>query len=142
KLNKLSPQSRRSWSRGSEISAQWCLYARIKGMSYFELADRFTRSVALSELSGVATEPEAQLTVPIHDFLTAVATEAGLGELTLLREAQLRGVRPDFAALLDGRPCGWVELKAPGRSVDGETWRGREKKQWAELSELDALIVS
>lgn len=111
-------------------------------MSYVELADRFTRSVALSELSGVATEPEAQLTVPIHDFLTAVATEAGLGELTLLREAQLRGVRPDFAALLDGRPCGWVELKAPGRSVDGETWRGREKKQWAELSELDALIVS
>ncbi|MBD4583764.1 hypothetical protein GUG60_32100, partial [Xanthomonas citri pv. citri] len=66
----------------------------------------------------------------------------GLGDLSLLREAQLDGVRPDFAALIDGRPCGWVELKAPGHTVIGEKWRGREKGQWDLLSQLDALLVS
>ncbi|MBM4591406.1 hypothetical protein GS507_26435 [Rhodococcus hoagii] len=51
-------------------------------------------------------------------------------------------MRPDFAALIDGRPCGWVELKAPGHTVIGEKWRGREKGQWDLLSQLDALLVS
>lgn len=70
------------------------------------------------------------------------ASAAGIGDLSLLREAQLDGVRPDFAALIDGRPCGWVELKAPGHTVLGEKWRGREKGQWDLLSQLDALLVS
>lgn len=65
-----------------------------------------------------------------------------MGALLLLREAQLPGVRPDFVASHDGHLCGWIELKAPGHSVDGSTWRGREKKQWQLLSALDALIVA
>lgn len=95
-----------------------------------------------TQLSGVAAEPEAALTVPLSNFLTAVCEAAGMGRLHLIREAQLRGVRPDFAALHDGRACGWIELKAPGHSIHGETWRGREAKQWKELAELDALIVT
>lgn len=107
-----------------------------------EVAKRYCEAIAAAESSGVAAEPEAQLTVPVHDLFVSLAAAAGLGSLRLLREAQLPGVRPDFAVLVDGMPCGWIELKAPGHSLDGATWKGREKKQWALLSELDALIVT
>lgn len=107
-----------------------------------EAASKYAQDLSLAQDTGVAAEPEAQLTVPIHDLLIAVASAADLGDVRLLREAQLRGVRPDFAALVDGRPCGWVELKAPNHSLDGPSWRGREKKQWQLLAELDALVVT
>lgn len=101
----------------------------------------YSTSVATAAGSAVAAEPEAQLTVPVAVLLESLAKESGIGTLKLLREAQLAGVRPDFAALLDGRPCGWIELKAPGHSLNGHAWQGREKRQWALLSELDALVV-
>src|SRR5699024_11197247 len=54
----------------------------------------------------------------------------------------LDGVRPDFAAAIDKKPCGWIELKAPGHTLNGERWRGREARQWELLSQLDSLIVT
>lgn len=106
------------------------------------LADEYARAVKQATSMGVAAEPEAQLTVPVANFLTAFAAHTGLGRLDLMREAQLDGVRPDFAASIDGRPCGWIELKAPGHTVIGEKWRGREKGQWGLLAQLDALLVT
>lgn len=114
----------------------------VVNMSSNGTAAHYIRAIALAKGAGVAAEPEAQLTVPVHDLLISIAKEFSLGELHLLREAQLKGVVPDFAALLDGRPCGWVELKAPGHTLDGDKWRGREKKQWGLLAELDSLIVT
>lgn len=105
-------------------------------------SDAYCEAIQRSILSGVALEPEAQITVPFSNFLTAFSAEESLGSLQLLREAQLPGVRPDFAALHDERPCGWVELKAPGHQLEGSQWRGRETQQWARLSALDSLIVS
>lgn len=107
-----------------------------------DLATTYSKRVQLAELSGIAAEPEAQLTTPIDNFLAGVCNEASVGELVLLREAQLDGVRPDFAATIDKKQCGWVELKAPGHTLNGEKWRGREAKQWELLAQLDSLIVT
>lgn len=109
---------------------------------HFELADAYAAAVQNAASMGIAAEPEAQLTVPVERLFRDVAAEAGLGELTLVREAQLDGVRPDFAAAIDKKPCGWIELKAPGHTLDGNRWGGREKKQWELLAQLDSLIVS
>src|SRR5699024_5732081 len=106
------------------------------------LAQEYAEAVQSAASMGVAAEPEAQLTTPVENFFTRFAAEAGLGELTLIREAQLDGVRPDFAAAINKRPCGWIELKAPGHTLDGRRWRGREKKQWALLEQLDSLVVT
>lgn len=105
-------------------------------------AETYFSALSALDQSPNAAEPEAQLTRPVADFLEQFCAEASFGALLLQREAQLVGVRPDFAALIEGRPCGWVELKAPGHSVDGPTWRGRERTQWARLSELDSLLVT
>ncbi|WP_156109899.1 type ISP restriction/modification enzyme, partial [Cryobacterium sp. MLB-32] len=75
------------------------------------------------------------------DLFEGLCQEAGIGALFLQREAQLEGVRPDFAASIDGRPCGWVELKKPGHSLDGPSWRGREEGQWGLLAQLDSVLV-
>lgn len=106
------------------------------------LADEYRESVHAAQASGVGAEPEAQLTVPISNLFQGIAAAHGLDDLRLLREARLDGVRPDFAATSGGRPCGWIELKAPGHRLDGDGWTGREKAQWALLRELDSLIVS
>lgn len=105
-------------------------------------AVHYSEALKVAQQLGVSAEPEAQLTVPIASLFRVIADHEGIGELSLLREAQLDGVRPDFAALIDRRACGWIELKAPGHTLDGERWRGREAQQWRLLSQLDSLIVS
>ncbi|MCU1535367.1 MAG: hypothetical protein JWR53_1848 [Glaciihabitans sp.] len=103
---------------------------------------RYVQAINAASFTGVSAEPEAQLTVPVHDLFVAIVGNSGTGTLTLIREARLDGIRPDFAATIDGRPCGWIELKAPGHTLDGNRWRGREKHQWELLAELDSLVVT
>src|SRR5690625_2128675 len=99
-----------------------------------ELARSYAERIQTATTLSIAAEPEAQLTVPVSNFLSTFAAEVGLGELQLLREAQLDGVRPDFVAVLDQRQCGWVELKAPGHTLIGENWRRRDTQEWDLLS--------
>lgn len=106
------------------------------------LAEAYSNAVAVAGRTAVAAEPEAQLTVPVSNLFVGLAEADGLGKLAMIREAQLNGVRPDFAAMIAGRPCGWVELKKPGHTLDGERWTGREASQWELLAELDSLIVT
>ena len=91
--------------------------------------------------SGIAAEPEAQLTGPVAALLTQVATDAGVGRFGFLRETQLPGVRPDFGILVDDRFVGWLELKAPGTGTDPQTWSGRNQQQWRRLAELDNVLL-
>lgn len=107
-----------------------------------EAAHRYSESAQRANDLQITAEPEAQLTTPVDNLFSVVAKHAEIGELSLVREAQLDGVRPDFAAVLDGFACGWIELKRPGHSLDGTKWTGREKEQWSLLAELDSLIVT
>lgn len=104
-------------------------------------AARYAEDIALAAKTATDAEPEAQLTAPTAALFEAVGDTGGL-KVRLLREVRLNGVRPDFQAIIDDRQTGWVELKAPKKDVDGRTWSGREAKQWALLSQRDALIVS
>src|SRR4051794_36237339 len=62
-----------------------------------DLARAYATAVSAADMSAVTAEPEAQLTVPVVVLLESFAKMHGLGSLQLLREAQLPGVRPDFA---------------------------------------------
>lgn len=90
----------------------------------------------------IVGEPEAALTTPVSQLFEGLAEREQLGRLVLIRETRLEGVRPDFGALIEGVPCGWIELKAPGHSLEGAKWRGREARQWEFLAQLDSLIVT
>ncbi|MEX2289637.1 MAG: type ISP restriction/modification enzyme [Mycobacteriales bacterium] len=105
-----------------------------------EAAATYLERLALLAGTTVDAEPEAQLTTPVALLLESLGADAGLA-LRLVREVRLPGVRPDFAVLLNERPTGWVELKAPSKNVDGRSWRGRDGRQWERLRELDGLLV-
>lgn len=104
-------------------------------------AEKYRSAVHAAVNSGIAAEPEAQLTGPVAALLTEIAENASLGRLAFLRETQLRGVRPDFGILVNDRFAGWLELKAPGTGTDPQTWSGRNVQQWRLLAELDNLLL-
>lgn len=107
-----------------------------------QAADQYASDLSAPALAGASVEPEAQLTTPISVFLKIVFADRNLGNLELFREALLDGVRPDLDVRVDGRQRGWIELKRPGHTLDGDKWRGREQAQWELLAELDPLIVT
>lgn len=106
------------------------------------LADDYSRRVHAMHQRGVAADPEAQLTTPVDNLFTSLVGHTGHGELTMIREHQLEGSRPDFGALIDGRFCGFIELKKPGTDIaDPSSWTGHNGRQWANLSQLDNLLL-
>jgi hypothetical protein len=115
-------------------------------MSVMDLAKAYHQAVHAAAAAAVSGEEEAQLTIPVSNLFSALAAEAGLGTLQLIRETRLDTTRPDFAALLkrSGKTMqkGYVELKAPSVSVDGSSWTGRNARQWAKMKdEAEILIV-
>lgn len=105
-----------------------------------DAARAYVERLALIASTTVDGEPEAQLTNPVATLFETLGRSVGL-DVRLVREVRLPGVRPDFSVLLDERPTGWIELKAPDKPVDGRTWRGRDGRQWLRLRELDGLLV-
>lgn len=107
-----------------------------------QAADKYAEGINLAQAVGAEVDPEAQLTNPLAVFIQEFCEAVGIGQASLLREAHLDGVKPDFDVRINNRQCGWIELKRPGHSLDGTRWRGREKQQWELLAELDALMVT
>ena len=110
------------------------------------LASAYIPSLNAAAAAAVDAEAEAQLTVPVSNLLSGLATVANLGILRLIRETRLEGTRPDFAAIHEIGPRryqkGFVELKAPVYSVDTSTWRGRNARQWSKMKdEAEVLII-
>ncbi len=59
-------------------------------------------------------------------------------------EVQLadRRVRPDYAVSLDGVISGYIEIKAPGRSVDPQSFTVHDRTQWERQRDLPNLVYT
>ena len=116
-----------------------------KSESIFRLANAYARDLANSERSAVSGEPEAQLTVPVSNLLSGLVSVSDLGRLDLIRETRLDRTRPDFAAMhtAGGRTHqkGYVELKAPGVTVDVSKWKGRNATQWERMKDEAEIVI-
>jgi hypothetical protein len=110
------------------------------------ISAQYYQDVHASHTSAVDGEPEAQLTAPFAALVRAVAQDADLEDLTLIRETRHGRIRPDFGVLARqgtiNRFAGWIELKAPAVDVDANTWTGRNAEQWTHLRQLDVLIIA
>lgn len=114
--------------------------------SFDSLASAYFLAVHAASKAAVDGEPEAQLTTPVANLFSQVVDAAGLGRVELIRESRLDRVRPDFAVLhtigKQTHQKGYIELKAPGVTVDASLWAGRNAKQWETMSsEAEILIV-
>ena len=111
-----------------------------------QLAQQYFESVHALEKAAVTGEPEAQLTTPVSNLFCGLVKITNSGTLSLIRESRLDRTRPDFAALYSSNgktyQKGYIELKAPGISVDVTGWRGQNAKQWDKMKdEAEILIV-
>lgn len=97
---------------------------------------------AKEKLAGVG-EPEEAIRVPIEHLVSAVAQSNGLVAV-LDGEAHLSEIssRPDFAVRVNGAVVGYLEVKAPGVSLEPMNFRGHNKGQWERLKDLPNLIYT
>ncbi|MGI8761060.1 MAG: type ISP restriction/modification enzyme [Jatrophihabitantaceae bacterium] len=96
-----------------------------------------------SKLSGPG-EREALIRSPLEAFIRAVGDRFGLSVAPQdeVRDED-RAVRPDYAIKVNGVITGYVEVKAPGVSVDTATYSsGHNKTQWDRLRDVPNLLYS
>lgn len=53
-----------------------------------------------------------------------------------------RRVRPDYGVSIDGAISGYVEVKAPGRSIDPAGFKGHDLEQWERQKDLPNLLYT
>lgn len=94
------------------------------------------------KLSGPG-EREALLSGPVANFMEAVGDTFGLKVVAHNEVAEQGGsVRPDFGVRVDQILVGHIELKAPGTSLDPDTYgkTTHNFRQWQRLRELPNLL--
>lgn len=83
-----------------------------------------------------AADPEDQLKPAVKKLLESFP---GVQALT---EVRVEEGRPDLGVFKDRLLVGFVELKAPGRSIRPERFRGNDKRQWERFRNLPNLIYT
>jgi hypothetical protein len=88
-------------------------------------------------------EPEDQLKPPVDQLFTAYSKIIARG-IVLKGESTLhsRLGRPDFAVHDDDLPVGYIELKAPGKGVNPELFKGHDRDQWKRFQNVPNLIYT
>lgn len=105
--------------------------------------DAFGASVAARFATG-GGEPEELIRGPFERLLDDLAELSGVGDLVLAGEHHLadQRVRPDYAVHVGNALVGFAELKAPGKGVDPNRFRGHDRRQWERLACLPNLLYT
>ena len=53
-----------------------------------------------------------------------------------------RRVRPDYGVSVAGAITGYIEVKAPGRTIDPSRFTGHDKLQWERQRDLPNLVYT
>jgi Predicted helicase len=86
---------------------------------------------------------EAAIRAPLESLLRTVGERLDLQAVfhDEVRDTERR-VRPDYGVSIGGVISGYVELKAPGHSVDPTAFRGHDREQWERQRDLPNLIYT
>jgi len=89
-------------------------------------------------------QPEAQISQPVAELIETFSQEVMGTGATIHREVPFDGgsVRPDFGVRVKQLITGHVELKAPGTSLDPDTYAktSHNAKQWQRLKHIPNLL--
>ncbi|WP_433283345.1 type ISP restriction/modification enzyme [Micromonospora sp. CA-244673] len=88
-------------------------------------------------------EREAAIRTPIEMLLGAAGRHLGVPAVfhDEVRDTE-RQVRPDYGVSVAGAITGYVEVKAPGKTVDPNGLRGHDKTQWERQRDLPNLLYT
>ncbi|GAB3337845.1 type ISP restriction/modification enzyme [Micromonospora halotolerans] len=95
-----------------------------------------------SKLAGPG-EREAAIRRPIEVLLGAAGEQLGVTAVfhDEVRDTE-RQVRPDYGVSVGGAITGYVEIKAPGKSIDPGGLRGHDRVQWERQRDLPNLLYT
>ena len=88
-------------------------------------------------------EPEAAIRAPLEGLLGASGQAMGVPAVfhDEVRDTT-RQVRPDYGVSVKGAITGYLEVKAPGRSIDPANLTGHDKVQWERQRDLPNLMYT
>lgn len=86
---------------------------------------------------------EAAIRAPLESLLRTVGDHLGLSAVfhDEVRDAERR-VRPDYGVSVAGAISGYVEVKAPGHTIDPAKFTGHDKLQWERQRDLPNLTYT
>lgn len=98
--------------------------------------------LAKAKLSGPG-DREAAIRTPIEGLLGAAGSALGVPAVfhDEVRDTE-RQVRPDYGVSVAGAITGYVEVKAPGRSIDPAAFTGHDRRQWERQRDLPNLLYT
>ncbi|WP_169951176.1 type ISP restriction/modification enzyme [Microbispora sp. H11081] len=110
--------------------------------AWLDLAVRQFGAACASKLAGPG-EREAAIRSPIEALLSAAGQQLSLTAVfhDEVRDTQ-RQVRPDYGVSINGAITGYVEVKAPGKSIDPASLRDHDKLQWERQRDLPNLLYT
>lgn len=94
------------------------------------------------KLSGPG-DREAAIRSPLDALLSTIGAKLGV-PATLHDEVQdrERQVRPDYGVIVSKAIIGYVEVKAPGKSINPNRFTGHDKRQWDRQKDLPNLLYT
>ncbi|GAB4201497.1 MAG: hypothetical protein OHK0022_23590 [Roseiflexaceae bacterium] len=103
-------------------------------------AQTMTNTFALS----VAFQPEDQLKPAVAQLLRSAGAVLGGAAVQVVTEVRVSGLggRPDMGLTTGGALVGYIELKAPGRGANPNSFRGDDLNQWNKFKNLPNLIYT
>ncbi|UQU65093.1 N-6 DNA methylase [Couchioplanes caeruleus] len=107
-----------------------------------DVAVRDFSAACASKLAGPG-EREAAIRSPIETLLGAAGRQLGVTAVfhDEVRDTE-RQVRPDYGVSVGGAITGYVEVKAPGKSIDPNGLRGHDRVQWERQRDLPNLLYT
>jgi hypothetical protein len=88
-------------------------------------------------------EREAAIRTPLENLLRTVGERIGMPAVFHDEVSDTeRRIRPDYGVSVAGAITGYVEVKAPGRTIDPSRLTGRDKLQWERQRDLPNLIYT
>ncbi|SCE91510.1 N-6 DNA Methylase [Micromonospora coriariae] len=105
-------------------------------------AVRDFNAACASKLAGPG-EREAAIRSPIEMLLGAAGKQLGVTAVfhDEVRDTE-RQVRPDYGVSVGGAITGYMEIKAPGKSIDPGGLRGHDRVQWERQRDLPNLLYT
>lgn len=88
-------------------------------------------------------DPEATIRPPLDRLISEVGAAFGRSVVlhSEVRDVE-RQVRPDYGVQVDNLLTGYVEVKAPHKSIDPSAFRGHDLKQWERQKDLPNLLYT
>lgn len=99
-------------------------------------------SATRDKLSGPG-DREAAIRAPLETLLSAVGAKLGVPATfhDEVRDTE-RQVRPDYGVSINGTIVGYVEVKAPDKSINPRSFTGHDKQQWDRQKDLPNLLYT